>query len=215
MKKIAAALLFLALNTYVYWYLGSTEVIPAREPFGLFPDAIAEWRCANRETLDDQTLRNLQVTDYLSCNFFKPETNIASHLYIGYHERQTRDDQSGLVSAIHPPEHCLPGSGWNVIDAQVVPIDIGSGGEAKRFVIAKGNQRALVYFWYHSRGRVIARNHHKIIWMFLDRARRGRTDGSLVRFTVPIQFGDEKAAEAIFEEFASTVTPLLSDFIPN
>ena len=89
------------------------------------------------------------------------------------------------------------------------------GGEAKRFVIAKGNQRALVYFWYHSRGRVIAQSHHKILWMFLDRARFGRTDGSLVRFTIPIEFGDEAAAEATFTEFANLVTPLLPEFVPN
>ena len=88
-------------------------------------------------------------------------------------------------------------------------------GEAKRFVIAKGNQRALVYFWYHSRGRVLARNHHKILYMFLDRARSGRTDGSLVRFTIPIRFGDEDAAEATFREFAGTITPMLSEYVPD
>ena len=38
--KIAAALLFLALNGYVYWYLGSAEVIPPRAEFSLFPDQL-------------------------------------------------------------------------------------------------------------------------------------------------------------------------------
>jgi EpsI family protein len=214
-KKVMAALVILALNGYVYWFMGSAEVIPPREEFALFPDAIEDWRCSYRETLDDKTLGFLQVTDYVSCNFYKPDTTTATHLYVGYHERQTRDRESGVATAIHPPEHCLPGSGWDIIDSRIVPIDVGPGGEAKRFVIAKGNQRALVYFWYHSRGRVIARNHHKIIWMFLDRARFGRTDGSLVRFTIPIEFGDEEAAEATFHEFANLVTPLLPDYVPN
>ncbi len=214
-KMVAAAILILALNGYVYWYLGSEEVIPAREHFATFPNEFGAWQCARRETLDGKTLKNLQVTDYISCNYFKPRTTTAAHLYIGYHERQTRDRDSGAATAIHPPEHCLPGSGWDVIDAKVVPIDVGPGGEAKRFVIAKGNQRALVYFWYHSRGRVIARSYEKILWMFLDRARYGRTDGSLVRFTVPIEFGDEEAAEATFQEFAHLVTPELGEFVPN
>ena len=214
-KIIAAAVLILALNGYVYWYLGSEEFIPPREQFATFPNELGEWRCMRRETLDDKTLNNLNVTDYISCNYFKPETTTAAHLYVGYHERQTRDRDSGAATAIHPPEHCLPGSGWDVIDAKVVPIEVGPGGEAKRFVIAKGNQRALVYFWYHSRGRVIARSHEKILWMFLDRARSGRTDGSLVRFTVPIEFGDEDAAEATFREFARLVTPQLDEYVPN
>ena len=109
----------------------------------------------------------------------------------------------------------MPGSGWDVIDSAIIPISAGAGGEAKRFVIAKGNQRALVYFWYHSRGRVIARNHEKISYMFLDRATRGRTDGSLVRFTVPIEFGDIEAAEKHFNEFANQVTPLLAAYVPD
>ena len=214
-KKLAAALAFLLLNGYVYWSLGSVEVIPQRETFDAFPDQIASWECLQRETIEEATISNLMVTDYVSCNFLRQDRSASAHLYVGYHERQTRDRDSGKASAIHPPEHCLPGSGWDVIDSKIVRIEAGPGGEAKRFVIAKGNQRALVYFWYHSRGRVIARNHEKIIYMFLDRARYGRTDGSLVRFTIPIAFGDEDAAEATFQEFAEKVTPLLSSHVPD
>ena len=170
--------------------------------------------------MDAEVLGALGATDYLICNYHRAETGDLVNVYVGYHATQVREEGGGAdENSIHPPEHCLPGAGWDVIDSQVVPLDVagidGKPGEAKRFVIAKGNQRALVYFWYHSRGRVIARGHHKIIWMFLDRARLGRTDGSLVRFTIPIQFGDEEAAEATFQEFASVVTPLLPDFVPN
>lgn len=214
-KFFATAFLFLALNSWVYWSLGSDEVIPPRSDFVEFPNDVAGWQCGSREILDDKTLSTLNVTDYISCAFVQPDSRRGIHLYVGYHERQTRERGSGAATAIHPPEHCLPGSGWDVIDAKVVPIDVGPGGEAKRFVIAKGNQRALVYFWYHSRGRVIAQSHRKILWMFLDRARYGRTDGSLVRFTIPIVNGDDEAADQAFMEFASAVTPLLPKFVPN
>ena len=215
MIKFVAAFLVLSLNAYVYWYMGSEEVIPARSESAEFPNQLGEWQCRNRETMDDEILGNLMVTDYISCTYSNPTKENFTHLYVGYHERQTRDRESGKATAIHPPEHCLPGSGWDVIYSKIVPIDIGPGGEAKRFVIAKGNERALVYFWYHSRGRIIARNYQKIMWMFLDRARLGRTDGSLVRFTIPINHGDMEAAEASFQEFASAVTPLLHEYVPN
>jgi len=215
MFKFLAAFVILFLNTYVYWYMGSEEVIPPRSLFAEFPDELGDWRCTNRETMDDKILANLRVTDYISCAFINSEKDDFTHLYIGYHERQTRDRKSGAAAVIHPPEHCLPGSGWDIIESTVVPIDVGAGGEAKRFVIAKGNRRSLVYFWYQSRGHVIARNYQKIMWMFLDRARRGRTDGSLVRFTIPIRHGDIETAEAHFQELASMVTPLLSDYVPN
>jgi EpsI family protein len=215
MIKFLAAFLILGMNGYVYWFMGSDEVLPARTEFNEFPDEFGEWRCYNRETLDEAVVNNLKVTDYISCAFFDVETSKAVHLYVGYHERQTRNRETGSAAVIHPPEHCLPGSGWDVIDSQVVPINVGTGGEAKRFIVAKGNDRALVYFWYHSRGHVIARNHEKILWMFLDRARRGRTDGSLVRFTIPIDHGDVKAAEANFRSLSEAVAPLLSAYVPD
>jgi EpsI family protein len=92
---------------------------------------------------------------------------------------------------------------------------MGFGGEARRVIIAKGNSRNLVYFWYQSRGRVIARNHEKVLYMFLDRATKRRTDGSLVRFTIPVIHGDEAAAEQVFQSLAQSITPFLPDYIPN
>jgi len=133
---------------------------------------------------------------------------------VGYHSSQTRDT-GGNDNIIHPPEHCLPGSGWDIIQSEVVPIDIGVEGEAKRIIIAKGNMRNLVYFWYQSRGRVLARDHEKVMYMFLDRALSGRTDGSLVRFTVPIIHGNEAQAESTFKSIAQKITPLLTDFVPH
>jgi EpsI family protein len=82
-------------------------------------------------------------------------------------------------------------------------------------VIAKGNARQLVYFWYQSRGRAIARNHDVILYRFLDRAMRRRTDGSLVRLTVPIWQEDEAGAEAELDRFASEFVPKLDGYIPN
>ena len=50
---------------------------------------------------------------------------------------------------------------------------------------------------------------------FIDRALRGRTDGSLIRFTTPIDRGDEEQAEARVKDFAAGILPLLPPYIPN
>ncbi|MEE8579996.1 MAG: exosortase C-terminal domain/associated protein EpsI, partial [Myxococcota bacterium] len=125
-------------------------------------------------------------------------------------------------TSIHPPEHCLPGAGWDVIDARVINLDVpglpvkpNAHKEAKRFVIAKGDQRRLVYFWYQSRGRTIARNQEVILYRFWDRATRHRTDGALVRLTVPIFHQDEADAEATLLEFVTGFAPLLSPYTPS
>ncbi|MBW2422504.1 MAG: EpsI family protein, partial [Deltaproteobacteria bacterium] len=104
----------------------------------------------------------------------------------------------------------------DIIDNRVVPFRSGElEGEAKRFVIAKGEARQLVYFWYQSRGRIIARLHDVIIYKFWDRTTRRRTDGSLFRLTTPIVRSDEQAAEDAIVDFAQQFTPLLPDYIPQ
>jgi EpsI family protein len=214
MAKLTVALIFVLLNLYTYRYFASTDFIPERGTFVDFPLEVKSWSCRGLQEMSDDVLRKLGVTDYLLCDFFNPELNAVVNVYVGYHQSQTRDT-GGRDNLIHPPEHCLPGAGWDIIESDIVPLDLGFGGEAKRVIIAKGNQRNLVYFWYQSRGRTIARNHEKILYLFFDRATTRRTDGSLVRFTIPVLHGDQETAEETFRSVAQSLTPLLPDYVPN
>ena len=212
--RFAVAVLFLGLNLYVFRYLATAEFVPERESFATFPLEIGDWRCDESAELAENVTRNLGVTDYLLCDYRSPEARSIVNVYVGYHASQTRN-AAGKETLIHPPEHCLPGSGWDIIRSDIVPAPWAPGGEAKRVVIARGNQRNLVYFWYQTRGRVIARNHEKVLYMFLDRATERRTDGALVRFTTSIRNGDERTAERKLLEFASSMAPLLPGYLPE
>ncbi len=53
--------------------------------------------------------------------------------------------------------------------------------EVNRVVIQKGDERQLAFYWYHERGRVIASEYASRVFLMLDAARYGRTDGALVR----------------------------------
>lgn len=212
--RFLVALTFIGLNLYVFRFLATTEIYPPRAMFESFPETVGDWRCDEPATITDDIIGRLGVTDYLLCDFSNEKTQHIANVYIGYHESQTRS-VAGNETVIHPPEHCLPGGGWDIIQSDVVPTQWSPGGEAKRVVIAQGNQRNLVYFWYQSNGRVIARNHEKVIYMFLDRAFNQRTDGSLVRFTVPIIQGNEKAAEQTLLSIVASVAPHLDDYVPN
>ncbi len=213
MIKFAVALAFIGLNFYVYNYFGSEDVFPERTDFAELPLEQAGWLCSGVMEMGEDEEEILGVTDYLLCDFRNADRQLVN-VYVGYHKTQVRREGAN-ETVIHPPEHCLPGGGWDIIESSVVPVDFGIPGEAKRVVIAKGNARALVYFWYQSRGRVIARDHHKILYMFLDRALHGRSDGSLVRFTVPIVDRDVELAEANFREVASALGPELPKYVPN
>jgi EpsI family protein len=220
MTKVAVALLFLGLNFYTYTYLASEEVVPPRASFKSFPLQQGDWRCPKRESMGTEIEDNLGVTDYIICTFTRPGSYDQVGVYVGYHASQVRKEGGGSQeNMIHPPAHCLPGSGWDIIASQRVALDLpglpGAPAEVNRLIIAKGEARQLVYYWYQERGKVIAEDWKKIIELFWDRARTHRTDGSLVRFSVPVFRGDEAGADAGFHDLARHVVPLLPTYVPN
>jgi EpsI family protein len=218
MTRLAVALAFLGLNFYVYHYFAREAVIPAREEFKSFPLEFGAWHCDANESVDPKVLRNLGATDYWICNYARPDYGVVS-VYVGYHATQVREEGGGSAeNSIHPPAHCLPGSGWSIIDARTVPLDLPGLPQAdahgKRLVIAKGKQRQLVYYWYQTQGRVLAEDWQKILFVGYDRATRRRTDGALVRFTIPIEREDDGAAERAFRDLAPQVVERLSPYVP-
>jgi EpsI family protein len=220
MIRLAVALAFLALNFYTYNFLARKAVIPDRASFSQFPLQLGGWRCAEKEKLDAEVLQNLGATDYLICEFHSKEFQPVA-VYVGYHATQIREEGGGSgENSIHPPAHCLPGSGWDIIDSRSVPLGLPGlpqeDGKGKRLVIARGQARQLVYYWYQTQGQVIAEDWQKILLVGYDRATRGRTDGALVRFTIPLsRDGNEQLAEAAFQDLARRILPLLNAYVPE
>jgi len=221
MTKLFVAFAFLALNFYTYYFLASEAVVPPRTSLEHFPDELENgWSCFAPETMDESATRELGVTDYLLCTFRNAESREVANVYVGYHASQVREDGGGeRETSIHPPAHCLPGSGWDIIRFETVPLDMPGlpqeNAWVKRLVIAKGNARELVYYWYQSRGRVISRDWKKILYVGWDRAVRHRTDGSLVRFSVPVSRGNGEQAEATFRSLAPLILARLPAYVPE
>ena len=220
MIKLSAALVFLGLNFYTYHYLATDPIFPDRASFAEFPDQLGNWSCRERQLMDDETIDNLGVTDYLLCNFENLESSSIVGVYLGYHASQVREDGGGPgVNTIHPPAHCLPGSGWDIIDNRLVEVDFQGlpqvPATVRRLVIARGDERQLTYHWYQSRGRVVSQDWKKILYVGFDRAVRSRTDGSLVRFTVRILHKDEATAEASFYDLAPRIMALIAAYVPE
>ena len=220
MTKLIVALLFMGLNSYTYHLFATEAVIPERKPFLIFPAELGNgWSCPKFERMEDNIEAELGVTDYLLCTFVNQEQHEIASVYVGYHITQVREDGGATENAIHPPAHCLPGSGWDIIRNDTVPLNVPGlpqeNASAKRLVIAKGNQRNLVYYWYQSRGRIISEDWKKIVFVGVDRATRQRTDGSLVRITVPVRRSGEAAAQAVFDSIAPEIVSRLSEYVPE
>ena len=218
--KAVVAFLFLALNFYTYHYFASEEEHPARRSFRQFPMQVGDWSCAEREEMEPKVIANLGVTDYVICTYSSPSFAVPVNVYVGYHASQVNQEGGGgAETRIHPPAHCLPGSGWNIIASADEPLTLDGlpqqPAAAKRLVIAKGELRQLVYYWYQERGRVIADDWRKIVYLFWDRAREHRTDGALIRLTAPIVRGDDATAQTALLDLAGRLTVQIPAYVPN
>ena len=96
---------------------------------------------------------------------------------------------------------------------------MGPNGEVyviNRSVIAKGDMRQLVYFWFVERGR-IQTNEYAVKWyIFWDALTQNRTEGALVRVTTFVPDAAEMdAADKRLESFVRSLVPKLAYHLPQ
>jgi len=119
---------------------------------------------------------------------------------------------------IHSPKNCLPGSGWSPIESR--PITLSMPGHApfpaNRYVIAQGDSRRVVLYWYWAHNRGVASEYWAKYYLVADSIKMNRSDGSLVRITTPLSPGETADhAEQRLHPFVSDVLPLLETYIPR
>ncbi len=188
-------------------YLGEAHV--DRKELKEFPQAIGVWqKTGSDKILDDETMKVLKASDYLLRDFRKPNGTVAN-LYVGYYESQ----RSGAT--YHSPLNCLPGSGWILSEPgkAMVPLPDGSSFAANKYVIQNGEYRTMMVYWYQGRGRNVASEYWGKIYTVFDSVRLRRSNGALVRVTVPIG-NSEADAEKTAIEFASAASGVLPQFVP-
>jgi len=188
-------------------YLGEAHV--ERKQLKDFPQSVGAWqKTGNDQILDDETLKVLRASDYLLRDFRKSDGQTAN-LYVGYYATQ----RSGAT--YHSPLNCLPGSGWTLSEPGKAKIALpdGSSFVANKYVIQNGEYKSLMVYWYQGRGRNVASEYWGKVYTVFDSVRLRRSDGAMVRVTVPIR-DSEAAAEQTAIEFASTASNVLPDFVP-
>jgi EpsI family protein len=188
-------------------YLGEAHV--DRKELKDFPQSIGAWqRTGNDQILDDQTLKVLRASDYLLRDFRKPAGEVAN-LYVGYYATQ----RTGAT--YHSPLNCLPGSGWTLSEPGKATIVLPDGNSfiANKYVIQNGDYKSLMIYWYQGRGRNVASEYWGKVYTVFDSVRLRRSDGAMVRVTVPIR-DSEMVAEKAAIEFASAASAVMPEFVP-
>lgn len=184
--------------------------IPDRVSFYAFPQEINGWQ-ADIRSLETKYINSLKFDDYLLWNFSKDNKKL--ELYMAYYDAQEKGESA------HSPRSCLPGSGWQIKQRDLVNIDYTYDGQEKvvslnAMLIQKGEDRYLMYYWFKQRDRHIS-NEYLVKWyLFWDSLTRSRTDGALVRILYPLPKRGEIEDNAA-REFLDDLLPILSQYIPD
>ena len=176
-----------------------------------FPTLVESWN-GQDVPIEDYVQDILGATDVLNRVYFNPTIGSPIGMFVAYFEAQRRG------GAIHSPKNCLPGAGWNVVRGDRVPIlfpGYSQPVQVNRYIVQKGTDKQVVLYWYQSQGRIIASEYTAKICLVWDAMTRNRTDGALVRITVPVGREDEDAAFGTAKAFVEQVIPRLKSYIPS
>ena len=203
---VAIVLGGLLVNSWAY--LGEAHV--DRKPLKGFPQQIGTWTQSGSDAqLDEPTMKVLRASDYLLRDYRRND-GLFANLYVGYYASQ-RDG-----ATYHSPLNCLPGSGWILTEPEKKTITTPQGHSfvANQYVIQNGGQRTVMIYWYQGRGRTVAREYWGKIYTVIDSVRLRRSDGAMIRVTVPIGNSNTVSQDAA-AELAGKIAEQIPEFVPN
>jgi EpsI family protein len=210
-RESVIALMMLLAAGVLCRSLSHGEAIPLQQRLATFPLQIGSW-VGEAHTLDPHVLQVLKVDDSLWRQYSDTHGPPLS-LYLGYYQSMRQG------ATYHSPKHCLPGSGWYFVATGTTPLQVTDGHgqpvEINKLVIQKGLDKQLVLYWYQDRGRVITSEYWAKAYMMLDALLQHRTDGALIRLTIPLLPETEAAALAQGKAFAEQLFPLLQRYLPR
>jgi exosortase D (VPLPA-CTERM-specific) len=210
LAPVIATLFFLCVTGLTTHLIsGRPQIVPDRPRFATFPSQIGQWQ-GHATRLDRETEGVLHLDDYILSDYVRPDGKGIS-LYVAYYASQHD------VKTIHPPLLCLPGGGWSITDLDKTKFpDAGGDVAINRLVIEQNSVRQVVYYWYEEQGRKIAEEYWARWYLLADAIIKNRTDGSLVRLTTPILFGEtERDAEERLQSFMRDALPSLAQYLPS
>jgi EpsI family protein len=210
--RFLSAAALIALTAILLQARSRTEIIPQHLPLSSFPEEVADWD-STQIVQDKSTLEVLGPGDFMERIFQDPNGELPYiDLFLAYFPSQRTGETP------HSPQHCLPGSGW--LPEENVRVTLSFPGHrpfpANRYVIAKGDDRRLVLYWFWSHNRGVASEYWAKFYLVKDAIQMNRSDGSLVRLVTPLLPGETPdAAQQRILPFTSAVFPLLDEYIPR
>ncbi|MBI3684317.1 MAG: EpsI family protein [Acidobacteria bacterium] len=210
-KSIRVISVLLILQAAAFYGLARTEPRRTVDPLANFPREFAGWNMINEGVVEKEVMEILKADEVITRWYARPDRQAAS-LFIAYFTTQ----RTGKTP--HSPKNCLPGSGWVPLISDRVLIRIPSRGEpleTNRYVVAHGEDRSLVLYWYQTHHRTVASEYKAKIYTVLDSLRYNRSDTAVVKVTIPMRDGNLERATELATSFVVSFFDQLAPYFPS
>ena len=88
--------------------------------------------------------------------------------------------------------------------------------QANRYLIALGQDRQLVLYWYWAHERAVASEYWAKYYLVADSIRMRRSDGSLIRLTTKFMPGESMdSAQKRLLGLADNISPVIDNYVPR
>lgn len=175
----------------------------------LVPLVFDSWIGRDAPPLSPESARILAADRYLH-RYYGPRRSVRGpgvepgtrvEMDIAYYARP----QAGAT--MHSPLNCLPGNGWRVVESRPMSIAAERADvTVRRLVVARGNDRVAMTYWFQNRGAVVASEPRQRLQLLTNGLHGRPTDGALVR----VMSHDTPAGHAALTGFTREMLSLLS-----
>ena len=205
---VSVALLLGAFGVLHFRSVG--EGMQIRKPFDQFPTTLGGWKGRDDVAFEPDILKMLKMSDYLMRRYENRDRHSA-WLYMAYWPSQRRGND------IHSPKNCLPGGGWEPVEASRVQISVPGSATpitVNRYLVQKDRQMQLVMYWFQAQGTVVAGELDAKVQMVRSAILRNRTDGALIRVSAPVQGSVAETTDRL-ARYVQVMYPALGEFLPR
>ena len=191
-RTILLTLLLVSEAIFFFAY-PKQEIVLLPKPLRELPAQLGSWSMISESQIEPEVLDVLKADDTLDRIYSDSATGGSASLFVAFFKTQ----KTGV--APHSPKVCLPGSGWQPSRSDFIRLQVPGRAEpivVNHSVIAKGEERSVVLYWYQTHNNVIADEYRAKVNTVFDSLRYHRSDTSIVRIVVPERPGLDADAEA-------------------
>jgi EpsI family protein len=203
----------LAVQGGAYYAIASRpELTPPVGLLASFPTELSGWESVRDFPVEKEIQEVLKADDILNREYRSPAARADVLFFVAYFKTQ----RTGATP--HSPKNCLPGSGFEPVETPAtISIDVAGRAAplvANQYVVARGEEKMVVLYWYQSHNRIIANEFAAKFWLIADSIRYRRSDTALVKVEVPVRGSDAGAGVKVAAAFVQAVYPALARQLP-